>query len=97
MQALGWTLFGEPASPDLASATRGGLAMAVKKCRGAWRKHHFQQDGAGFQSIAIQSAGVEIQVAVVLPAAFRMRSPWITTCQLRQCPGLEFWKGFQFD
>ena len=94
MQAMGWTLIGEPASTGEGYATRGGTAIAVKKCRGAWSKCHFQLDGAGFHSIGIRCSGVELLIAVVyLRPSEGMHSRTNAAvlgellALLRQCPG----------
>ena len=94
MQAMGWTLIGEPASSGEGSATRGGTAIAVKKCRGAWSKCHFQLDGAGFHSVGIRCSGVELLIAVVyLRPSEGMHSRTNAAvlgellALLRQCPG----------
>ena len=58
LQALRWNFFGQAAHLGESGARVGGLAWVARRHRGAWAKHQFLLEGAGYEAIGIQAQGL---------------------------------------
>ena len=65
LQALCWHTFGLPAHPGEKGFRLGGLVWVARRHRGAWHKHRFLHEGAGFEAIGLRAGGLDYTLIVL--------------------------------